>query len=136
MRTQILEEMKERWYGLSPTGWHNLVVGLLRDRQYELALDKFEQMQADQIGIKPWLYDIFFFKLCELDELDEALRLLKSRYDQPVLAMHMYYHLLDSFASSFHVSKFYTIALFSFIDFCCSMKVPVISGDFWLKLQR
>ncbi|KAM0156616.1 hypothetical protein ACHAQE_005182 [Botrytis cinerea] len=102
LRTQILEEMKERWYGLSPTGWHNLVIGLLRDRQYELAMDKFEQMQADQIGIKPWLYDIFFFKLCELDELDEALRLLKSRYDQPVLAMHMYYHLLDSFASSLH----------------------------------
>lgn len=97
--------MKERWYSLSPTGWHNLVIGLLRDRQYEMALDKFEQMQADQIEIKPWLYDIFFFKLCELDELDEALGLLKSRYHEPALSMHMYYHLLDSFASSFHVSQ-------------------------------
>ncbi|KAF7875248.1 hypothetical protein EAF04_002420 [Stromatinia cepivora] len=102
LRTQILEEMKERWYGLSPSGWHNLVIGLLRDRQYELAMDKFEQMQADQIEIKPWLYDIFFFRLCELDELDEALRLLKSRYHKPPLSMHMHYHLLDSFASAFH----------------------------------
>ncbi|QSZ35753.1 hypothetical protein DSL72_006875 [Monilinia vaccinii-corymbosi] len=102
LRTQILEEMKERWYGLSPDGWHNLVIGLLRDRQYEMAMDKFEQMQADHIEIKPWLYDILFFRLCDLDELDEALRLLKSRYQNPPLAMHMYYHLLDSFASSFH----------------------------------
>lgn len=108
LRTQILEEMKQRWYGLSPTGWHNLVVGLLRDRQYEMAMDKFERMQADGIEIQPWLYDILFFRLCETDELDEAIKLLKARYDQPPLAMHMYYHLLDSFASAFHVSNIVT----------------------------
>ncbi|ESZ90488.1 hypothetical protein SBOR_9118 [Sclerotinia borealis F-4128] len=102
LRTQILEEMKERWYGLSPTGWHNLVIGLLRDRQYEMVMDKFEQMQASQIEIQPWLYDILFFRLCELDELDETLRLLQTRYQTPPLTMHMYYHMLDSFASAFH----------------------------------
>lgn len=108
--------MKERWYNLSPDGWHNLIIGLLRDRQYEMAMDKFEQMQADQIEVKPWLYDIFFFRLCELDELDEALRLLKSRYHTPTLAMHMYYHLLDSFASAFHVSFTEMISLFSLLN--------------------
>lgn len=104
LRTQILEEMKERWYTLSSIGRHNLVVGLLRDRQYEMAIDNFERMQQDQIPIMPWLYDILLFRLCALDELDEALRLLKSRYQQPRVGMHMYYHMLDSFASSFHVS--------------------------------
>lgn len=122
--------MKERWYGLSPVGWHNLVIGLLRDRQYEMAMDKFEQMQADQIAIEPWLYDIFFFRLCELDELDEALRLLKSRYHKPPLSMHMHYHLLDSFASAFHVSKI-NIILTSNINLQFnSMKVPLTFGDF------
>ncbi len=58
-----MQEMKERWFGLSPEGWHNLVTGLLRDRQYEVAMDKLEQMRSDQIQIQPWLYDIFTYQL-------------------------------------------------------------------------
>jgi tetratricopeptide (TPR) repeat protein len=102
-----MQEMKERWLGLSPEGWHSLVVGLLRDRQLEAAMDKLEQMQADQIDIQPWLYDIFMFQLCEADELDEVLRILKYRFEhhRSDILPTMWYYVLDAFASSMHVSQ-------------------------------
>ncbi|TAQ89968.1 hypothetical protein B7494_g1702 [Chlorociboria aeruginascens] len=59
LRAQILDEIEERWIGLSPIGWHHLVVSFIRDRQYESAIDKLEQMHADEIRVQPWLYDIF-----------------------------------------------------------------------------
>jgi len=101
-----MQEMKERWFGLSPEGWHNLVVGLLRDRQFEVAMDKLEQMQSDQIRVQPWLYDIFLYQLCEADELDEAFKLLRYRYEhgRTEILPSIWYYLLDQFSSNFHVS--------------------------------
>ncbi|RAL62362.1 hypothetical protein DID88_004928 [Monilinia fructigena] len=113
LRTQVLEEMKERWYGLSPTGWHNLVVGLLRDRQNEMAMDKFEKCKQSRSRSNHGFNDIFFFRLCEIDELDEALRLLKFRYHKP------------STGDAYVLSSTRFICQFIFI-----MKVPAISGDF------
>lgn len=98
--------MKRRWFGLSPTGWHNVVVGLLRDRQYEAAMDRLDQMHIDGIEVQPWLYDIFLFQLCELGEHDEAFRVLQSRskHSGHIMAGFMWYHLLDEFSSVYHVS--------------------------------
>jgi hypothetical protein len=98
-------EMKERWFGLSPEGWHYLVVGLLRDRQYEVAMDKLEQMQSDEIMVQPWLYDIFMFQLCEAEELDEAFKMLQHRYhtQRSGILPSVWYYLLDKFSNAFHV---------------------------------
>lgn len=104
--------MKERWFSLSPEGWHNLVVGLLRDRQFELAMDKLEQMRSEQIRIQPWLYDIFTYQLCEADELDEAFKLLRYRTEEDMqeVTPTMWYYLLDTFSAAYHVrSNFFTI---------------------------
>jgi len=108
LRAEIMQEMKERWFGLSPEGWHNLIAGLLRDRQYEVAVDKLEQMQSDQIQVQPWLYDIFQYQLCEADELDEAYKLLIYRYEnsRAEISPAVWYYLLDKFSSAFHVSYF------------------------------
>lgn len=97
--------MKERWFSLSPDGWHNLVVGLLRDRQFELAMDKLEQMRSEQIRITPWLYDIFTYQLCEADELDEAFKLLRYRTEEDMqeVTPTMWYYLLDTFSAAYHV---------------------------------
>jgi hypothetical protein len=105
LRNQIMQEMKERWFGLSPDGWHNLVTGLLRDRQFEAAMDKLEQMQADEIHVQPWLYDIFLYQLCEIGELDEAFRMLQYRFEhrRTEISPSMWYYLLDNFSSNFHV---------------------------------
>lgn len=101
-----MQEMKERWIGLSPEGWHHLVIGLIRDRQYESAMDKLEQMQSDRIEVQPWLYDIFMYQLCESGELDEALSILRYRFENSKAEVHpmMWYYLLDIFSSGFHVS--------------------------------
>ena len=100
-----MQEMKEHWFGLSPEGWHSLVTGLLRDRQFEVAMDKLEQMQSDEIRVQPWLYDIFMYQLCEAQELDEAFRLLQYRFDQDGMEVSpsFWYYLLDTFSSAFHV---------------------------------
>ncbi|CAG8951991.1 hypothetical protein HYFRA_00000726 [Hymenoscyphus fraxineus] len=82
LRNEMLQEMRERWFGLSPDGWHNLVAGLLRDRQYEMAMDKLDQMHSDEIPVQAWLYDIFLYKLCHAGELDEALQLLIYRFQK------------------------------------------------------
>ncbi|KAH8659178.1 hypothetical protein BGZ60DRAFT_382317 [Tricladium varicosporioides] len=104
LRSQILEEMKQNWFGLSPDGWHFLIVGLIRDRQYEAAMDKFEQMQTDGIQVQPWLYDIFIFQLCEAGELDEAFKLLTFRFDNHRKQIHpsVWYYCLDKFSQAFH----------------------------------
>jgi pentatricopeptide repeat protein len=109
-----MQEMKERWIGLSPESWHNLVAGLIRDRQFESAMDKLEQMQSDQISVQPWLYDIFMFQLCEAGELDEALTMLKYRFENSRGDIHpmMWYYLLDKFSSGFHVRFHYLTRAF------------------------
>jgi hypothetical protein len=107
LREQIMQEMKERWFGLSPQGWHHLVAGLIRDRQYEVAMDKLEQMQSDEIIVQPWLYDIFMFQLCEAEELDEAFKLLQYRYhaQRSGILPSVWYYLLDKFSNAFHVCR-------------------------------
>ena len=97
--------MKERWFNLSPEGWHNLVVGLLRDRQFELAIDKLEQMRSEHFRIQPWLYDILTYQLCEADELDEVFKLLRYRTEEDMQEVipTMWYYMLDTFSAAYHV---------------------------------
>jgi len=106
LRTEVLREMKNRWYTLTTDGWHYLIVGLLRDRQYEIALDKLEQMQQEGIRVHPWLYDIFIYLFCEAEELDEALKILQYRVDQGDLdiSANVWYYMLDACSTNYHVS--------------------------------
>lgn len=111
LRNEIMDDMKERWYGLSPEGWHDLVVCLLRDNHLEIAMDKIEQMHQDQIFIQPWLYDILTFKLCECDELDEALRITAYRWEilGEDIRPTIWYYLLDKFTGGLHVRTIPTL---------------------------
>ncbi|KAG9229762.1 pentatricopeptide repeat protein-like protein [Amylocarpus encephaloides] len=104
LRSEIMNEMRGRWLGLSPEGYHSFVIGLLRDRQYEMAMDKLEQMQADQIPIQPWLYDIFTYNLCAAGELDQAYHMLVYRFenDRKEISPNTWYYLLDIFSRAYH----------------------------------
>ncbi|CZT43709.1 uncharacterized protein RSE6_03783 [Rhynchosporium secalis] len=104
LRAEIMQEMKERWLGLSPEGWHSLVVGLVRDRQFEAAMDKLDEMHSDGITVQPWLYDIIVFQFCEIGELDQAFHLLKYRYENSMneILPTIWYYLMDAFSSAFH----------------------------------
>lgn len=99
--------MKEAWHVLSSEGWHNVALGQLRDRQIEMAMDTIGQMWKKRIPIGQWLYDIFLHQLCEADELDEALNLLRQIIDvqqqRDAFPEHMWFFLLDQFSRSYHV---------------------------------
>lgn len=101
-----MQEMKERWFGLSPEGWHSLVIGLLRDRQLEMALDRLEEMHTDQILVQPWLYDIMTYVLCEHGEHDEAFNIMMHRYEHARFGISLshWQYLLDTFSNASHVS--------------------------------
>jgi hypothetical protein len=108
LRVEILQEMRERWFSVSPEGWHDVVTGLLRERQFELAMEKLDFMRAESIRIQPWLYDIFMYQLCEVDELDEAFKLLRYKVeeDSQEVTPTMWYYLLDTFGAAHHVRIF------------------------------
>ncbi len=96
--------MKERWMELSPAGVQSVAVGLLRDGQYELALDKLEEMAATGIETPPWVLDVFVYTLAQAGFHDEALKIMHRRAlkagDQ--ISLNVWYFLLDSCSRSLH----------------------------------
>ncbi|RAL17713.1 pentatricopeptide repeat protein [Aspergillus homomorphus CBS 101889] len=82
LRQDVLRALRERWLSLSPTGWHYVVAGLLREHQFELALDHIGQMERKGVVVESWLFNMLVYYLCELQEWDEVLRLMRSRTEQ------------------------------------------------------
>ena len=85
LRAEVLEEMRERWITLSPTGHCHLVVSHLRDREYELALLTLGKMKEGHIPVPGWLYDILIYVLAEAGEHETALQLLQQVAENPDL---------------------------------------------------
>ncbi|KAL9600058.1 MAG: hypothetical protein Q9219_003428 [cf. Caloplaca sp. 3 TL-2023] len=104
LRRQILDEFRTRWFSLSNEGWHDVIVGLLRDKQIELALQNLQSAQQEGVRIGPWLYDMLIYNLCDIGEHDEALSTLKSRVEsgEQLISGTLWYYLLDSASSAFH----------------------------------
>ncbi|KAI6244873.1 Pentatricopeptide repeat-containing protein [Erysiphe necator] len=105
LRMKILSEMRKNWITLSSDDWHHLIIGLIRDRQYEVALKNFEQMLQDNIDVKPWLFDIFMYQLCESEEYDEVFSMLKYRWDhsRSEIRSEIWHFLMDSFGKGLHL---------------------------------
>ena len=104
LRSHILDELRQRWLSLNQDGWHDLVVGLLRDRHIEQALDIIEQMQREGVATNPWLYDMVIYTLCAAEEFDEALRLLELCVDTIDLPISptLWAHALDCASRELH----------------------------------
>ncbi|KAL3418305.1 pentatricopeptide repeat protein [Phlyctema vagabunda] len=104
LRNYILQQMKDRWLSLMPEGQHNLIVSLLRERQLEMAMEELEKMEQENISIPPWLYNIFIFQLCDCQEFDEALRMLRMMVDQGQISTsdYIWHYLLDTFSAAYH----------------------------------
>ncbi|PCG94545.1 Hypothetical protein PENO1_077980 [Penicillium occitanis (nom. inval.)] len=79
LRQEVIEALRARWLSLSPAGWHHVIAGLLRENQLELALDRLDQMERKGILLEQWLHSLLIYKLCDVDEFSEALRLIRSR---------------------------------------------------------
>ncbi|KAL9000400.1 MAG: hypothetical protein Q9169_000917 [Polycauliona sp. 2 TL-2023] len=104
MRRQIMEELRQRWFTLSNEGWHDIIVGLLRDKQLESVVETLQSVQQEGIRIQPWLYDMLIFNLCDAGEHDEALSLLRFRVenDEQLISGNVWHYLLDSGSKAYH----------------------------------
>lgn len=80
-----------------------MVTGLIRERQYELALDTLEKMEAQGITVNEWLWDLLVYNLCDSEDFDEVLLIMQNRVLQgePVW-LTLWYHVLDSASCAYH----------------------------------
>ena len=104
LRSYVLRELRQRWLSLTQSGWHDVMVGLIRDRQLEKALETLEQMEKAAVKAQPWLLDILLYTLISLEEFDEVLRLLIRRLDADdmLISSTMWSHMLDSASRALH----------------------------------
>lgn len=79
LRTEILQYMKMRWFGLSDSAHNFVVAGMLRDRLFEQALEKLDEMVAQRVKVKSWLWDKTLWMLLEFGEVEEAFYVLSLR---------------------------------------------------------
>ncbi|TLS28818.1 hypothetical protein PpBr36_01028 [Pyricularia pennisetigena] len=76
LRDRLLEIMKHQYIELTPDGHVSVVLGLLRDGQYEMAIDRLEQALREEVEIPTWVYDVFLFVFAELGFHDEVIRII------------------------------------------------------------
>lgn len=79
------------------------MAGLLRETQFELALDHIAQMARKDIVIEDWLHSLFVYNLCEFGELDEVLQMMRSRADQGHdISLNLWLHVLEVASAAVH----------------------------------
>jgi len=104
LRNEILDQLRAKWFPLTSDGWHDLVIGYLRERQVEMALDYLEQMRAESIRIHPWLHDLFAYCFCDTGDFDEVLKLMRYRLENAEFEISptLWYYILDTASRSHH----------------------------------
>jgi pentatricopeptide repeat protein len=80
LRTEILDYMKSRWFTLSERGQNFVVAGMLRERNFEQALETMEEMQSKNTRIESWLLDKAMWMLLEFGEVEEAFYVLSLKH--------------------------------------------------------
>ncbi|PGG99642.1 hypothetical protein GX51_06197 [Blastomyces parvus] len=103
LRQEILHTLRDRWLTISPEGWHNIVTGLIREGQFEMALDNISRMQAQNIPVEPWLYSLLIYNLCEVEDFDMILELMVKWINSGnELSPNLWFHILVKASESFH----------------------------------
>lgn len=82
LRQKVLDRLRDRWLPLSPAGWHYVVAGLMRENQFEKALEQLEAMERKSILIENWLHSLIVYILCDYKEFEEVNRLVRRRVEQ------------------------------------------------------
>lgn len=105
LREEILAYMKERWFTLSDRGHNMVVAGLLRDRLFEQAIQKIEEMGQQRIKVADWVLDKAVWILLDYGEMEEAWQLLQVRQQsgRTVLSQPLWGQFLDVAAKLCHV---------------------------------
>ncbi|KKK22054.1 hypothetical protein AOCH_003463 [Aspergillus ochraceoroseus] len=103
LRQDILRALRDRWLPLSPDGWHYVVAGLIREHQFELALDHIANMERKDIPVQDWLHSLLIYYLCEFNEFDQIEQLMRSRLSQGhEMTPELWTHVLDRATTSLH----------------------------------
>ncbi|KAL9095220.1 MAG: hypothetical protein Q9165_002476 [Trypethelium subeluteriae] len=104
LQSEILEYMRQKWFTLSAIGEHDVVVGLLADHQYELALDRLERMWNENMVIQSWLLDLTVYVLLENEEVETAFRFMKASVNrnENYMSPTAWYQLLGVASSNYH----------------------------------
>jgi pentatricopeptide repeat protein len=102
LRATILDKLQQYWFPLSREGWQWVIVGMIRDRQIELALDKFREMQELDLEMEPWFLNFIITTLLSISAFPEAMAVLQMRceLEEPV-STAMWDHVLTTSAQSF-----------------------------------
>lgn len=100
----MLEHMRQRWIDISQNGWHDIVCGYIKDSEMESALEALRTMQQNRVTIQHWLYDMVIYMLCDLGEINEALRLIKQLMTQGLASssFEVWFYLFDTGCKLLH----------------------------------
>lgn len=111
LREEVLTYMKERWFTLSDRAHNMVAAGLLRDRLFEQAIQKIDDMTHQRIKVADWLLDKAIWILLDYGEVDEAWQLLLVRRQsgRTGLSQPLCGHFLDV-AARLHHACFSTLS--------------------------
>ncbi|KAI2635541.1 hypothetical protein GGS21DRAFT_87580 [Xylaria nigripes] len=105
LRALALHDMKNRWYDLKPSSKISIIIGLLRDGQYENSLSQLEELNTSAPSSVPsWLLDVFLYTFGELGFHDETFAILKYRQgvvstlSRAPLSLNAWHFLLEVFS--------------------------------------
>lgn len=103
----ILDVMRANWYRFEASDVQNVILGLLRDEQYDLAYVRL--MEMGQAGAAPelWMFDIMAMVLGYAryyDEMLDVCELRGQRSSDDGGYVNLVYQLLDSCSTGFHYS--------------------------------
>ncbi|KAH6895236.1 pentatricopeptide repeat protein [Thelonectria olida] len=105
LRETVMCLMSTYWYEMTTAAKQDIAIGMLREGQHELALEKFTEMHEGKERMDLWVYDIFIVEFGRAGFLDEMLHLLRQRKhakgtDNAYRTLLLY--ALDVFSGAYH----------------------------------
>ncbi|KAK0629892.1 hypothetical protein B0T17DRAFT_526896 [Bombardia bombarda] len=99
-RNKLLQRMARGGITLRDEGKVNVAIGLLRDGQYEMALDHLEEMVRAAVPVPGWVFDVFTYALGSLGHVDEAVLIVQQRIERAggskdAVSLDVWHFLLD-----------------------------------------
>lgn len=77
LRAEVLEYMRDKWFALSDRANGYVVAGLLRERLFEQAIERLEDMCRKKMRVDDWVWSEAMWLLLEFGEVDEAFYVLE-----------------------------------------------------------
>ena len=103
-RNEILDKLQQQWFSLTNDGWHDVIVGLLRERQIEMVINTLDRMQEEGSKIQAWLLDLVVYTLCNIGEFSQVMTVMRERFNQGELEISgtLWAYILDTASRALH----------------------------------